>query len=589
MKFYMFFIIFCLTFGARYAVRNSLTYFTPSLSAPSDVRVSDFSIVSGLVKAVVRWNASKELPCSYEIFWFPSLSDSPVVSQKVALPYNILSVTILDLPFNVNYTVRITPFAEVETGKSESAEAWFLTPTCLNLTGNSFNLCAPSKPLNVTACLNSTDMLLNWSPPRYTSPKNPVSGYRIFVLADGTKYIDFKAVKSETLSISFPLLNDSFEYSFEVRAVSKGGIGSAAFAEIKIKDTTSALGRTLLLIAICSVVLFGLAIFMLKLFRKKPKCVGYPSGVADVHPSMLPILVSADRIRLTAVLGRGAFGVVHRGVLMRGSRKSEEEVVAVKVLPSYSRMRQQLLHEVEMMHIVGRHEKIVGLMGFSLDLEKTFLILEYCPMGDLHSYLVRKKPELLRMKSLPAITPVEYSKMSIKKLHLGKRLCLYINQVAEGMEYIANLKLIHRDLAARNILMVDKDRIKIADFGLSRDAYETGYYLSSIDSRKKLPVKWMAPEAIEKQKFSSHSDVWSFGVFMWEVFRFGKEPYPGLSNVLEFLKNGYRLEWPNCRHEWYDLMLECWHDNPRRRPPFKELVKRITTIINTMYHYAVFF
>ncbi|XP_042898714.1 fibroblast growth factor receptor 1-A isoform X2 [Parasteatoda tepidariorum] len=495
MKFYMFFIIFCLTFGARYAVRNSLTYFTPSLSAPSDVRVSDFSIVSGLVKAVVRWNASKELPCSYEIFWFPSLSDSPVVSQKVALPYNILSVTILDLPFNVNYTVRITPFAEVETGKSESAEAWFLTPTCLNLTGNSFNLC----------------------------------------------------------------------------------------------DTTSALGRTLLLIAICSVVLFGLAIFMLKLFRKKPKCVGYPSGVADVHPSMLPILVSADRIRLTAVLGRGAFGVVHRGVLMRGSRKSEEEVVAVKVLPSYSRMRQQLLHEVEMMHIVGRHEKIVGLMGFSLDLEKTFLILEYCPMGDLHSYLVRKKPELLRMKSLPAITPVEYSKMSIKKLHLGKRLCLYINQVAEGMEYIANLKLIHRDLAARNILMVDKDRIKIADFGLSRDAYETGYYLSSIDSRKKLPVKWMAPEAIEKQKFSSHSDVWSFGVFMWEVFRFGKEPYPGLSNVLEFLKNGYRLEWPNCRHEWYDLMLECWHDNPRRRPPFKELVKRITTIINTMYHYAVFF
>ncbi|GFQ90232.1 tyrosine kinase receptor Cad96Ca [Trichonephila clavata] len=167
------------------------------------------------------------------------------------------------------------------------------------------------------------------------------------------------------------------------------------------------------------------------------------------------------------------------------------------------------------------------------------------------------------------------------------RLSSYIYQVAQGMEYISSLKLIHRDLAARNILLFDDRRVKIADFGLSKDVYETQYYAT--ETQKKLPIKWMAPEAIEKQKFSTFTDVWSFGVFMWEVFKLGKEPYPEIknSNVLQFLKLGYRLEQPHCNKEWYDIMYACWHKYQRSRPRFEELVKKIGAVLEKNNEYTV--
>ncbi|GBN33541.1 Fibroblast growth factor receptor 2, partial [Araneus ventricosus] len=122
-------------------------------------------------------------------------------------------------------------------------------------------------------------------------------------------------------------------------------------------------------------------------------------------------------------------------------------------------------------------------------------------------------------------------------------------------EYISSLKLIHRDIAARNILLYDERRVKISDFGLSKDVYQTKYYSS--ETRKKLPIKWMAPEAIEKQRFNTFTDVWSFGVFMWEVFKLGKEPYPEIRNadILQFLKLGYRLEQPHCTKAWYLFLI----------------------------------
>lgn len=141
------------------------------------------------------------------------------------------------------------------------------------------------------------------------------------------------------------------------------------------------------------------------------------------------------------------------------------------------------------------------------------------------------------------------------------------------MLYLSEKKIIHRDLAIRNLLVTihgqnNKYLIKIADFGLSRNI-DTNYYQAS---NSVFPVKWTAPEAVEKGKFSSMSDVWSFGIVLWELFTYGKIPYPGMSNqeVIEKVSNGYRLPPPkNCPPNIIELMNKCWSYNPKERPNFQ--------------------
>ncbi|XP_022804070.1 tyrosine-protein kinase receptor torso-like isoform X1 [Stylophora pistillata] len=161
-------------------------------------------------------------------------------------------------------------------------------------------------------------------------------------------------------------------------------------------------------------------------------------------------------------------------------------------------------------------------------------------------------------------------------------------QIAKGMAYLSGKGLVHRDLAARNILVGHGKRLKIADFGLMREMYHELY---EVKKHSKLPVKWMAPESLYKQIFTSKSDVWSYGVVMWEIATVGGSPYPLLTNreLMRRLKTGYRMEKPDfCSDQVYSLTLDCWKQNQDERPSFQEMVGRLEELMHQEVEYFDF-
>lgn len=157
---------------------------------------------------------------------------------------------------------------------------------------------------------------------------------------------------------------------------------------------------------------------------------------------------------------------------------------------------------------------------------------------------------------------------------------VFLHILFSGMQYIASKGLIHRDLAARNTLLCENFAAKISDFGLCCSHGDTYTYQSSMV--KKLPMKWLSLEALQTRTFSEKSDVWAFGILMYEVFSIGKVPYATMTNaeMLEFLQEGQRLEAPEYAGDvHYDLMKECWAEHPDDRPSFGEIVQRLRVML----------
>ncbi|XP_071146062.1 fibroblast growth factor receptor 2-like isoform X2 [Mytilus edulis] len=284
-----------------------------------------------------------------------------------------------------------------------------------------------------------------------------------------------------------------------------------------------------------------------------------------------------EQLSLGEPLGEGAFGKVFKAEAV-GLNKAPTTAIAVKMLKEDATDREltDLMQEMEVMKLIGCHENIINFLGCCTQNGPLYVLVELAPHGNMRDYLRSRRPH-----NSAGYKKQDLEKGSFKPL-TEKDLISYAYQIARGMEYLAYRKCIHRDLAARNVLVAE-DVLKIGDFGLTRNLTNVDYYRKTGDGR--LPVKWMAPEALFDRKYTSKSDVWSYGVLLWEIFTLGGNPYPSVpvERLFELLKEGHRMGRPPYASEIINkTMQSCWHENPSGRPSFNNLVIDFNQMLTSM-------
>ncbi|KAL4236614.1 transmembrane receptor protein tyrosine kinase [Mactra antiquata] len=279
-------------------------------------------------------------------------------------------------------------------------------------------------------------------------------------------------------------------------------------------------------------------------------------------------ITKANLVLTTDKLGQGQFGQVRKGYIK--NIRSHNVPVAVKSLKvnSSEKDKTDFMNELMILKKVGHHANVVCLVG-SCNIGGTlYVAMEYCCHGDLRTHLrnhrKRKQKLYTNVQNAP---PLSYSAM-----------LKFALDVASGMAHLADRQIIHRDLAARNVLLDDNYTAKVADFGLSKN---DDTYVKT--SRSKVPVRWLALESIYNNTYTIQSDVWSFGVLLWEITTFGGTPYHGMDTqqFCALLKQGYRLCRP--RHSdmsLYTMMLQCWQEQPEGRPEFSDLQSRLQCMVD---------
>ncbi|KAM4541108.1 tyrosine-protein kinase receptor TYRO3 [Fundulus diaphanus] len=311
----------------------------------------------------------------------------------------------------------------------------------------------------------------------------------------------------------------------------------------------------------------------------------FSRNVADLHESTLDslcisselknklqdVLIPERLLTLGHMLGKGEFGSVREAVLK--SDDSSVQKVAVKVLKSdvtSSGDIEQCLKEAAYMKDF-HHPNVIKLIGVSLHrrpnqrLPIPMVVLPFMKHGDLHTFLL-----LSRLGDEPFDLSLQ-------------TLVQFMLDIARGMEYLSSKNIIHRDLAARNCMLNENMSVCVADFGLSKKIYSGDYYRQG--SVSKLPVKWIALESLADNVYTTQSDVWAFGVTMWEIMTRGQTPYPGVENseIYEFLIKGERLKKPaDCREDIYEIMHRCWSPVPKCRPSFQQLATQLETLHLTL-------
>nr|XP_024216561.1 focal adhesion kinase 1 isoform X3 [Halyomorpha halys] len=264
--------------------------------------------------------------------------------------------------------------------------------------------------------------------------------------------------------------------------------------------------------------------------------------------------LARSQLELGEIIGEGQFGDVHRGICSVGGQKIQ---VAVKTCKPGSDMAvtEVFLEEAYVMQQFD-HAHIIKLIGVCTD-SPVCIVMELAKLGELRAYLNNNRGNL----------------------DLAS-LLLYIYQLSTALSYLESKQFVHRDIAARNVLVASPTCVKLGDFGLSRWINDQSYYKAS---RGKLPIKWMAPESINYRRFTTASDVWMFGVCMWEILTRGDKPFQNVRNaeVLNRLENGERLPLPSgCPPQLYSIMCRCWAAQPDSRPSFTVLKEALREILS---------
>ncbi|CAH1794539.1 unnamed protein product [Owenia fusiformis] len=383
------------------------------------------------------------------------------------------------------------------------------------------------------------------------------------------------------------------------------------------------------IVLVILLVIIILVILRKRLTTQNKKWHDNSQYISDIEASEALIEIDDYEIKFSSlslgpILGQGAFGKVVRADIDARPKIMKNlslPVVAVKMLKdgASGEDRQNLLSEIELMKQLGRHNNVVSIVASCTIGPAVALVMDFCPYGDLKNHLKK-----LREKHAPLLNLLPegeseklyssgiYTERSYGSADSGlheentstetvttgadsenfndlisvNQLLSYARQIAVGMEYLAQKKFVHRDLACRNILVADYDVVKISDFGLTRDIYENSLYHKTTPG--KLPFKWMAVESIFDQMYTSKSDVWSFGVVLWELVTLGGSPYPGISGteLFKLLKEGYRMERPdNCSEEIYQVMLDCWHPTSQHRPSFTALRNQLDSMLDDSTSY----
>ena len=280
-----------------------------------------------------------------------------------------------------------------------------------------------------------------------------------------------------------------------------------------------------------------------------------------------------DMLHIENKIGEGEFGLVYKakapGLKHGDWEVSTNEFVAIKMLKTDADYEMMLDFQKEVDTVVNfEHENVIRLLGICTEqLDQICMIFEYMELGALRELLRKsnpRNPDFYQMSSNEAIIkPSQFLSICIR--------------LARGLDYLSKKRFVHRDIATRNCLVDSQFVCKIADFGLSRDVYGSDYYKVGGKSAC-LPVCWMPPESLLYGRFTVKSDVWSYGVLMWEVFTFATQPYFGASNqeIIDNIRELVLLECPSlCTQDVYDIMLECWQKMPIKRPQIGEVLRSL--------------
>ncbi|RXM28587.1 Ephrin type-A receptor 4 [Acipenser ruthenus] len=495
-------------------------------------------------------------------------------------------VFITDLQAHTNYTFEVWAVNGVSKQSPSSDQAVSVTVTT--------NQAAPSPVTSIQAkSITKHTVSLVWQEPERLN--GVILEYEVKYYEKDQNERSYRIIKTSARNTDIKGLNPLTSYVFHVRARTAAGYGdfSTPF-ELMTNSVPSAIvgdgaSPTVLLVSVAGsavLVIILIAAFVISRSRSAvlqrplptvPHCVRGDSS--SVHSLLVECVrtyvdpftyedpnqavhefakeIDASCIKIEKVIGVGEFGEVCSGRLkMPGKR---EICVAIKTLKAgyTDKQRRDFLSEASIMGQFD-HPNIIHLEGVVTKCKPVMIITEYMENGSLDAFL-RKNDGRFTVIQLVGI----------------------LRGIASGMKYLSDMSYVHRDLAARNILVNSNLVCKVSDFGMSRvleDDPEAAYTTRG----GKIPIRWTAPEAIAYRKFTSASDVWSYGIVMWEVMSYGERPYWDMSNqdVIKAIEEGYRLPPPmDCPVALHQLMLDCWQKERSDRPKFGQIVNMLDKLI----------